>query len=88
MTRDQANLLSEALAGGNEDDHDIAAGACLQAADELDFAQQAIANGVSSRDLLRSTLVGIAARLRAAANMAGVIELTRDAEDEKPEAAR
>jgi hypothetical protein len=88
MTRDQANLLSEALAGSYEGDHDIAAGACLQAAVELDFVQQGIANGISSELLLRETLIGIAARLRAAASLAQAIELARDGVNQTLEAAQ
>lgn len=86
MTAEQAKLLSEALAGSWEADHDVAAGACLQAASELDVVQEAIFNGASD-SLVASSLRGISNRLRAAANMAGVLELARDGADEKQEAA-
>jgi hypothetical protein len=87
MTHDQAELMRTALAGSYEADHDAAVGACLQAADELDVAQQALLHGANDA-LVASALIAIATRLRAAARLVGDIDLAIDADDEKPEAAQ
>lgn len=49
--------------------------------------QQAIFNG-ASEGIVTGALIGIASRLRAAAQLAGVIELACDGADEKSEAAQ
>jgi len=82
MTAEQAALLSAALTGAHDGGaDDVAVGACLQAADELRVLEAALVEGVSIYSIATS-LGGVQARLRAAAALAGHIELARDAEDE------
>jgi len=86
MTSEQANAIREALGGSHEADHDVAVGACLQSADELSLLGQAMQNGASGW-LVANGLLGIENRLRAAAKLAGAVEIAADA-DEKSEAAQ
>ena len=85
MTPKQAEAMRLALAGSYDADHDAAAAACLQAADELELVTEAIHNGVADR-LVSSTLLALAARLRGAAQLAGVIELACDEDNTAREA--
>lgn len=84
MTREQAEQMKRALTGDHEADHDVAVGACLQAADELAALTEAVLNGLSD-SLVLSVVNGVEARLRAAAELAGVIELAAEAGDEATE---
>lgn len=79
MNAEQATQLREALAGSYEADHDVAVGACLQAADEINLLMQARRAGASD-SLLWSGMVGVENRLRAAAELAGAIELAEESE--------
>jgi hypothetical protein len=81
MTREQAEHMRAALVGDYVTEHDVAVGACLQAADELSALSRALAHG-DDAGTTTSTLAGIEARLRAAAKLAGAIELAADQPDE------
>lgn len=73
MTPKQAEVMRLAIAGSYEADHDVAAAACLQAADELELVTEAIHHGAADH-LVSTTLLGLAARLRGAAQLAGATE--------------
>lgn len=85
MTREQAEHMKRALTGDHEADHDVAVGACLQAADELAALTEALLNGASD-SLVVSVVNGVEARLRAAAKLSGVIELAAEGGDDPAEA--
>ena len=91
MTAEQAEAMRLAIAGSYEATADGAAAACLQAAAELELVTEAIHYGAADR-LVSSTLIALAARLRAAAQLAGDIELAcddaADAEDATAREAR
>jgi hypothetical protein len=80
MTAEQAKLIAAALTANHEADHDVAVGACLQAADELSVISQAISQGASDY-LIHNALAGVEERLRAAAALAGELELARESGD-------
>lgn len=79
MTAEQALRIREALAGSYEADHDVAVGACLQAADELNLLMQAVTNGASPW-IVANGMLGIENRLRAAGKLAGEVELAEESE--------
>lgn len=85
MTHEEAEHVRIALAGSYEGDHDVAVGACQQAADELSVISQAMAHGAHP-SLISAALLGVEERLRATARLAGALELADD--DDKPEAAQ
>lgn len=68
-------------------ERDFALGAIEQAADEINCIQQAL-NAGAVTDLICCALIGVEARLRAAAGLAGDVELALDAGDGKPEVQR
>lgn len=88
MTHQEAELLEAALAGAHAgDDKDVAIKACLQAAAELEVLEEALIANVSTSSIA-ITLGGIQGRLRAAAFLAGEIELGRDHGERANEAPR
>lgn len=78
MTREQASLMTDALTTFGAD-HDLVTAACLQAADELNVIMQARAYGAADY-LISNAVAGVEARLRAAAKLAGAIELAEESE--------
>ena len=85
MTAEQAQLVAAALCGGCDGEHDLLVNACDQAADELNVIGQAAMNGASTH-LIVNAITGVEERLRAAAKLAGVLELECESADEKSEA--
>lgn len=77
MTAEQAKLLSAALTGAYDDQKSVARGACKQASEEILCVLQAIFNGASD-DLVCTALQGIAERLSATAELAGLVELAAE----------
>lgn len=87
MTPKQAESMRLALAGSYDADHDVAAAACLQAADDLELVTEAIHNGVADH-LVSSMLLALAGRLRGAAQLAGAIKLACDEDDDTARGVR
>lgn len=79
MTPSEAEQVRLALSGSWDADHDITAAACLQAADDIDVIVQAILNDTND-NLVNSSLLGLAGRLRAAAKLADAVELAEGSE--------
>jgi hypothetical protein len=79
MNSEQAQHIHQALAGAYEADHDTAVGACLQAADDINLLMQAKAYGAADW-LVANGMMAVENRLRAAAKLAGVVELSEESE--------
>lgn len=83
MTREQAEAMGRVL-DPHQCGNDIAVGALRQAFDDIMCIEQAIENGASPT-ITGSALNSLAWRLKAAAELAGAIELVLDAGDSKHE---
>lgn len=74
-----------ALCGGCDSEHDLLVNASEQAADELNVIGQAAMHGASTH-LIVNAIMGVEERLRAAAKLAGLLELAQDGADDAQEA--